>query len=250
MKRLVCIDLETTGTDVDRDRIWEVCLQEVDGDRSLYFRCNPGVEMTPFVCDLLRVSNDELATLLPFSCYASSVVEFLEGADLMGFNIRSFDVPLLLAELQRCNLSLSLDDVKIFDACVLYKKKYKRSLDSAIRDYLKVEPVGTHNASVDVCYTIDVWKQQLIEHGLEGLDRDALELETINLVDGMLPIDLAGKVARNADGVLCWTFGKNKGQSVLADRGYVQWVLGKDFPAETKRRILVEIERAKDAKPS
>jgi len=53
-------------------------------------------------------------------------------------------------------------------------------------------------------------------------------------------IDYAGKLYEK-EGKAYWKFGKHRDKLVTETRDYCNWVLGKDFPADTKehiRRIL------------
>ncbi|MCB0522406.1 MAG: hypothetical protein KDD27_25905 [Saprospiraceae bacterium] len=57
-------------------------------------------------------------------------------------------------------------------------------------------------------------------------------------------VDFAGKLYEK-DGQVCWSFGKHKGELVSETRDYANWVLGSDFPSDTKkhiRRILEAVE--------
>ena len=49
-------------------------------------------------------------------------------------------------------------------------------------------------------------------------------------------VDFAGKMYEK-DGQVFWSFGKNKDQLVTETADYARWVLGADFPLETKKQI-------------
>lgn len=240
-RKLICIDLETTGVDPETDRIIEIAMLEVTDNPhpcKMHYLLNPGVQIPKVVEELTGITNERVERCLPFRAIAQFVYEFIQGADLLGFNLRSFDVPLLVNELQRCNYELDLTQTRILDACVLFKKQYPRTLEAAIKNYLpNIERENAHSAMPDVEYTIKVWKEQLKLGGLEGKSRDELQLESTQIVDGMIPIDLAGKLGRAPCGMICWTFGKYRGRAIKEDLGYCTWVLSSDFPADTKRHL-------------
>jgi len=240
-RKLICIDLETTGVDPETDRIIEIAMLEVTDKphaSKLHYLINPGVPIPKVVEDLTGITNERVENAPKFHSIADMVWSMLQGVDLLGFNIRSFDLPLLVNELQRCNYYWDLSDVRILDAMVLFKKQFPRTLDAAIKNYLpEVVRENAHSAMPDVEYTIEVWKEQLRRGGLESKSRDELERESTYMIDGMYPIDLAGKIGLAPCGTICWTFGKNKGKAVKEDRGYCTWVLNSDFPLDTKRHL-------------
>jgi len=239
-RKLICIDLETTGVDPETDRIIEIAMLEVTDKphaAKLHYMLNPGKTIPKVVEELTGITNERVERCLPFKSIAEFVYNSLQGVDLLGFNLRSFDVPLLVNELQRCNYEIDLSETRILDASVLFKKQYPRTLEAAVKTYIGINQEGAHGAMSDVLHTILVWQKQLKLGGLEGKSRDELQLESTQLVDGMVPIDLAGKLGRAPCGTICWTFGKNKGKAVKEDRGYCTWVLSSDFPSDTKRHL-------------
>lgn len=56
-------------------------------------------------------------------------------------------------------------------------------------------------------------------------------------------VDFAGKLVRDADGETCFNFGNARGQKVRDNLGLADWMLTKDFPAETKFRVQAELDR-------
>jgi len=239
-RKLICIDLETTGVDPETDRIIEIAMLEVTDKphaAKLHYLINPGVPIPKVVEELTGITNERVENAPKFHSIADMVWGMLQGVDLLGFNLRSFDVPLLVNELQRCNYEIDLTGTRILDASVLFKKQFPRTLQAAVETYIGIPQEGAHGAMSDVVHTILVWQEQLKRGGLTGKSRDELQLESTQVVDGMIPIDLAGKLGRAPCGTICWTFGKNKGKAVKEDRGYCTWVLGSDFPSDTKRHL-------------
>lgn len=238
--KLICIDLETTGVDPETDRIIEIAMLEVTEKphpAKLHYMLNPGRSIPKVVEELTGITNERVERCLPFRSIAEFVYNSLQGVDLLGFNLRSFDVPLLVNELQRCNYELDLTQTRILDSCVLFKKQFPRTLDAAIKTYIGINQEGAHGAMSDVLHTILVWQKQLKLGGLEGKSRDELQLESTQLVDGMVPIDLAGKLGRAPCGTICFTFGEHRGKSVKEFRSYCDWMLRANFPSDTKRHL-------------
>ena len=105
-KPLCFFDLETTGTDVSKDRIIEIAIIKIniDGTReSLEIRLNPGIPIPP-ESTLIHGINDEMVMNKPtFKDKAQNIYNFLKGCDLAGFNSDRFDIPLLVEELLRAD---------------------------------------------------------------------------------------------------------------------------------------------------
>jgi DNA polymerase III subunit epsilon len=58
-------------------------------------------------------------------------------------------------------------------------------------------------------------------------------------------LDPAGKLQKNEKGEAVFTFGKNRGKRVVDSLDYARWMLGADFPTETKdilRKIIADME--------
>ena len=97
-KPLAVIDLETTGLNVDSDRIVEISVLVIrpDGSRvSKTRRVNPGIPIPPEATAVHGIHDADVAGEPRFAQIAAGFLEFLTGADLAGYNIRGFDLPLL-----------------------------------------------------------------------------------------------------------------------------------------------------------
>lgn len=260
MGDIVCIDLETTGVDIAKDRIVEIAvirapsLESIygpifyrdEGDRSYpgrYFfhsRVNPGIEIPAEATEVHGITNADVSGCRTFSEIASEVIGIIDSAKyLTGFNIRSFDVPLLWEEFNRAGVLWEVKQ-KIIDSMIIYKKMFPRTLKAAVKQYmrLEVDDQKAHAAYYDLMLASLVLHQQSIQHKMSFDD-----LEAFGSYDGKYkPVDLAGKIGLNEQGTEVWTFGSKVGLSVRETVDYAQWVLRSDFSANTKlhvRRILL-----------
>ena len=101
---LVCFDLETTGLDVQKDRIVQISLIRVEpsGERRVFTSLvNPQRPIPPEASAIHGIRDEHVRSEPSFSQLREEVEEILEGADLAGFNMVRFDLPLLEAEIQR-----------------------------------------------------------------------------------------------------------------------------------------------------
>ena len=135
---LVVFDLETTGTDPARDKIVEIALVRVDPDggrTSLTRRINPGRPIPAEATAVHGIRDEDVAGAPAFRDYARELLDTLKDADLAGYNVRRFDVPLLDREFRESGLDLALAQRRIVDVMAIYHKKEPRDLSAAVRFY-------------------------------------------------------------------------------------------------------------------
>ncbi|EIM92825.1 ribonuclease H-like protein [Stereum hirsutum FP-91666 SS1] len=126
-------------------------------DGSVYV--NPGVPSHPAALKVHRIKDSDLSSLPPFSAHAQSLLAFLKGCDLLGHNIKVFDVELLVKEFKLCNIDWSPDTagVNLLDTKQLYSQfDSGGNLESAYRKYVGDEMQGAHNAEADTIATLRV----------------------------------------------------------------------------------------------
>src|SRR5207248_1341168 len=98
---LAFLDLETTGTNAERDRILEVAVVMVGPDGKVTrFRSliNPGVPIPPDATEVHGIDDAEVADAPAFADIAAQLARDLAGGDLVGYNLRRFDLRMLAAE--------------------------------------------------------------------------------------------------------------------------------------------------------
>jgi DNA polymerase-3 subunit epsilon len=239
---LVAFDLETTGTDIDKDRIVQIGVIRVepDGSRRTWNQLvNPEQPIPPAATAIHGISDDDVRDQPTFAQLRADVESWFAGADLAGYNSTRFDLPLLQAELRRTGSGLAFDGVRHFDAMSIFHQMERRDLTAAYRFYCDKELVGAHDALADVTATLDVLDAQVGRYDeLDGADPDALH-RFCNPDEGKF-LDRTRKFAWNDAGQAVFTFGKYSGrtlQDVALDpqgRCYMDWMIGKDFTDEVK----------------
>lgn len=245
MKRIVFFDIESTGTDVVKDRIVSIVLKRatsiggwIEDELDLMF--NPGFKMSDEAIAIHGITNEMVADKPPFSEHADTIHRFVAGCDLGGFNLLNFDIPMLWEELYRTGIEWDVSSARVIDVGNIFKKKEERTLSAAVKFYCGTNHDSAHSAAGDVDAIIAVLDAQLARYpDLGAMDTDALA--RFSLFEDR--IDIAGKLVRNKDGDPVYAFGKARGVRVKDDPGFAFWMLDKDFPTQTKiclRRILTE----------
>lgn len=241
------VDLETTGTNRQTDRIVEIAVLKVfpDGETDLRSqRVNPEVSIPAEAARVHGIRDEDVRELPTFRRIAKSLAAFLEDADLAGFGVARFDLPLLEAEFRRAGQNFSVRERSVVDALSIYFLREPRDLSAAVRFYLGREMSDAHSADADVVASLEVLTAQLERY--EDLPRDLPELDLISAPTRREPdwIDPDGLLV-SREGVPYLNFGRHKGLSVReaarVDPAYIRWMLSRPFPDEAKRVIMKDL---------
>ena len=244
---LLFIDVEATGLSISEDRVIQIGTAELQpGSGALSgFRMtlvNPGRPIPEVVTKLTRLTDEDVATAEPFREIARKLADYIAGFDLVGFNLLNFDVPILAEEFLRCEVEPPFERVGIIDCGVIFKRKEERTLGAAVQFYCGMEAKDLHDALQDATHTAHVLQGQIDRYGFKTFQEAALA----SRYPEDKRIDFAGKLSRNDAGEPIYTFGqRTKGVRVCDDLGFAEWMLNRDFPLDTKRKlraILDEIE--------
>lgn len=236
---LVAFDLETTGLDIDRDRIVELSFIKVfpDGARETRTRrLDPGMPIPPAATAVHGISDADVAGCPHFAQVAKNLHEWLRGCDLTGYNIERFDLRLIAAEFKRVGIAFPDEGTCIVDAYTIFARKESRDLAAALRFFCDRELVGAHSAQADTEASLDVLLGQLSRY--DDLPSDVAALHAWCHPRDPSWVDATGKLVWDADGQAAIGFGKHKGRTlhdmVTRDPGYLRWMLGSDFPSDVK----------------
>ena len=245
-------DLETTGTNIAHDRIVEISIVKVlvNGETEIKTRkIHPTIPI-PLESSLIHGIYDEDVKDEPnFKQIAKSLVTFLEGCDLAGYNILKFDVPLLVEEFLRANVDFEVSQRKLVDAQKIFFLMEKRNLSSAYKFYCGKKLEGAHSAEADTLATFEVLKSQIEMYNgqtvedLSGKEIGTIEndMKVLHELTNRKMVDLAGRMVFNDKGEEVFNFGKHKGKPVStvlsSEPSFYDWMMKGDFPLDTKRRL-------------
>jgi DNA polymerase-3 subunit epsilon len=221
---LAVLDVEATGVDVSADRVVEIAVVRVspDGGRTMFHaRVNPGVPIPPGATSVHGITDDDVSRCPPFAASAPDVLLFLAGADLAGFGIGRFDLPLLASEFGRAGLRFPLAGRAVVDALTVFHRRERRDLAAAVRLYLGREHVRAHSALADAEAALDVLNAQVVRYGLPPTPAE--------LHAALVDVDVGGRLRRDAEGSVVLAFGKHAGHGLSdvarTDPSYLAWVL-------------------------
>ncbi len=247
---LIVFDIESTGVDVVADRIVSLAALKIipeDFVRAAErieneWLFNPGRPIPAEVTAIHGIDDAKVKNCPIFGRMATEIHSFFSGADLCGFNLLNFDVPMLAEEFSRCGIDWKLDGVKIVDASEIFRRKEPRTLTAAVSKFCGREHEDAHDAMADIRATLDVLNGQrafypdIGELNLAGLAAYSSSEEFKGKPARRL--DLAGYLIADSDGIARYTLRKVRGIAVTDDTGFGEWMLRNSFPADTKRVLL------------
>jgi DNA polymerase III subunit epsilon len=250
---LAFFDLETTGTNVVKDRIVEISIFKVmpDGSsESLTRLVNPTIPIPPEVTAIHGIADADIADAPAFSQLAPVLEQFLQNCDLAGYNSNKFDVPMLIEEFLRCGIQFDIKKRRLIDVQNIFHKMEPRTLKAAYRFYCGKELVDAHAAEADTKATYEILLSQIERYeGVEHEDREGdVSMPIKNDMDALHQFsynqrnaDLVGHIGYNNKGKEVFNFGKHKGRLVedvfRSEPQYFDWMMKADFPLSTKNVI-------------
>ena len=245
LTRPICFfDLETTGTNVAKDRIVEISVLKVypNGNKeSKTWLVNPEMEIPEEVVAIHGISNEKVANEPTFKDLSRTIYAMIKDCDLGGFNSDRFDIPLLAEEMLRAELDFDMKSMVSIDVQTIFHKMEKRTLAAAYKFYCDKDLTDAHSAEADTLATYEVLLSQLDRYPeLENNVKKLAEFSTHRQF-----ADFAGFLGYDEDGVEIFAFGKHKGRKVLdvleKEPGYFGWILNADFPLYTKK-VLTQVK--------
>lgn len=241
---LIVFDCETTGPNPSQDRIVEFgfSLLRPDGTTMDYQTfVNPGVPIpreatigngdkyeghgitdamvqgcrtcgAPLATHPIGLSSESIAygciTPAPWPTFrdlAPSLLRGFKDCDYAGFNVKRFDLPLLVAEFSRAGHVWSYDDAKVLDGYRLWQLGMGRTLSDAAETFLGRKHEGSHRVLGDVQTSVEVLEAQL--ERFHRLPRDLAHLNDLQWPVDPNAIDPDGRIIWK-DGVVVMNFGK------------------------------------------
>lgn len=236
---IIFFDLETTGLDIAKDRIVELCYIRVEpngNEEARSMRINPEMHIPEVASNVHGITDDDVKDCPTFADVAPQLAATFEGCDLAGFNSNRFDLPLLAEEFMKAGVNIDLSHVQAIDVQNIYHKLEKRTLAAAYKFYCGRDLENAHSALADTQATYEVLQAQL-DHYPNDLQNDVDFLAEFSRMNRN--IDFAGRFVYDESGKELINFGKYKGKAIKdvlsRDPGYYSWIMQGDFTLNTKQ---------------
>jgi len=254
LKIPICFfDLETTGTNIQHDRIIEIAVTKVFPSGEVIRKANvinPGIPIPPESTVFHGITDEDVKGKPAFKEVARDYAKLFEGSDLSGFNIMKFDVPVLVEEFLRCDVEFDYTRKKIIDSQKIFHMMEKRTLKAAYQFYCSKDLDNSHSAESDTDASMEVLLAQIERYENQDVT-DPLgvkvgeiknDMEVLSKLTTQGMVDLAGRMMVNQKGEIIFNFGKHKGKGVKhvllkEDPAFYDWVMNGDFSLDTKRKL-------------
>ncbi|RYC50145.1 3'-5' exonuclease [Flagellimonas olearia] len=246
-KPICFFDLETTGTNVAKDRIVEISILKIfpNGNKeSKTWLVNPEMPIPPESTEIHGISDEKVANEPTFKQLSKEIYKMIKDSDLGGFNSDRFDIPLLAEEMLRSDVDFDMKSTVSVDVQTIFHKMEKRTLEAAYKFYCDKNLDDAHSAEADTMATYEVLLAQLerypdLENNIKKLSEFTTRKQSM---------DFAGFIGINEEDQPIFAFGKHKGKTVHeimeSEPGYFGWILNADFPLYTKK-VLTQIKLSK-----
>jgi DNA polymerase-3 subunit epsilon len=242
---IVFIDLETTGINLATDRVIEIAIVKISPDKEKQVKhkiINPQIPIPKSASDIHGITDEHVKDKPTFKEVANELKQFIDNADLSGYNSNRFDIPLLMEEFLRAGISLDMTNRRLLDVQQIFHMMEKRTLGAAYKFYCEKELVDAHSAEADATATWEILEAQLTRYNHLG---DTLET-ILQFTGEEKYVDLARRFVMNND-VEVFNFGKHKGRPVCevlkAEPQYYDWMMKGDFPLHTKQKLTEILNR-------
>jgi len=258
-ERVLALDLETTGISTNNDRIVQIALigsSENGSEISYENLVNPRRPIPMQASNVHGIYDDDVRGLDDFSTFADEIYEQVEGAVIIGHNVRQFDLPLLNNEFRRLgrlppNPKVVLDTLEVVRRVKLPRP---HNLGALCRKH-GISLENAHTAAADAAASLLLFWRLTVDHSpyfrksLEELERWLVHgdsrSEESNLGRGLEDLEMLdslGKI-RIDDGHYVLAFGRHKGRHVSEiqniDPKYISWLLSpKGIEDEDAREAL------------
>lgn len=240
-KPLVVFDLEATGLNKRMDRIISIAFLRYEPGKepvAKNYLLNPTIPIPEESTKIHTITDEDVKDAPTFAEMAGVIESDFAGADLAGYNLLGFDIPLLCEEFARAGRAFDLKGRRVLDAQRIFFHKEPRDLSAALLKYCGEEHESAHDAMGDVLATVRVLQGQFRMYDDLPADMDGLD-EYCNPRDPSR-VDRSGRL-KWVNGAITLNFGKFQGrglQDVIREEpGVINWLLRSDFPEDTKRIV-------------
>ena len=245
IKPLAVIDLECTGMNLSTDRIVEIAIVKIlpDGRKMVKRKLiNPEIPIPPAISEIHGITDDMVKDAPTFRQVANEIRQFIDNADLAGYNSNRFDIPMLVEEFLRVSLEFDCSNRKLLDVQKIFHMMEQRTLTAAYKFYCNGTLENAHSAEADANATWDVLQSQIERYPQLGLTIESI----LKCIGEENTVDFARRMIME-NGREIFNFGKHKGRAVTdvlkAEPQYYDWMMKGDFPLHTKQKLTEVFNR-------
>jgi DNA polymerase-3 subunit epsilon len=217
----------------------EIAIVKIMPDRTKTVKhklINPQMSIPKASTEIHGITDEKVKDAPTFKEAANELKQFIDNADLSGYNSNRFDIPLLMEEFLRSGIELDMSNRRMLDVQTIFHMMEKRTLEAAYKFYCAKDLIDAHSAEADALATWEVLEAQLERYENLGKTIDTV----LQFTGEEKYVDFARRFVLDND-VEIFNFGKHKGRSVAevlkAEPQYYDWMMRGDFPLHTKQKL-------------
>jgi len=250
-KPMAFFDLETTGTNLQNDRVIEISVVKIfpDGEREAKTRLlNPEMHIPEEASAIHGIRDEDVKDAPTFKQVSKNLFIYLEGCDLAGYNVSKFDIPMLTKEFSRAGLNFAMEGRKVVDSYTLFCKMEPRNLKAAYKYFCGKDLENAHSSAADIAATVEILEAQMAKYSAlakeqlpEGVEKCPSTLQELNDFCNQRPPDAIDPDARFKwkEGEPVVGFGRNAGvllrQIAVENPDFLRWMIKADFSDAAKK---------------
>lgn len=244
-ERVLAFDLETTGISTRTDKIVQYALigsNTCGNEISFEGLVNPGCLIPPRASEIHGIYNRDVIDAAQFKSHAQKIYDLMDGAIIVGHNVRRFDIPFLATEFSRVGMLAPKPKAIIDTLEIVRKLKLPRPHNlGALCHRHGVDLTNAHTAGADAAATLLLLWRVMSEHPQpfrqpiveierwatgKSMSSDASELG--RGYNDLAPLDSAGRIRIDGENIIL-AFGRHRGKSVQEvvknDVQYYNWLI-------------------------
>lgn len=233
MSNIICIDIETTGTNRKIDSITQISAVRIvlNDDNSIsytgeefnsYINPGPNAHWTKQAIEKTGLTPEFLIHAPGPEKVLKSFYEWVKDDDnILTYNGISFDIPFIKKAMREVGLSFSMVGRKCYDSLYIETVLNSRKLEEVYKRYnggrtMEEDGLDAHNSLSDVKATVSVFEKQI-----DIVTKNNIAIETDNTGGGM--------IGRDDTNQIVFLVGKHKGELIKdvikEDPSYITWFI-------------------------
>lgn len=232
-KFIVCWDVETTGLNPKEDFMIQLAVSkfsketmEIIESKKWYVKPAHNYTISPQAQAVHGLTKEFIeANGVYFKELAPELFKMIEDADLLTYNGNTFDIKFLNEECKRWGLPLPIVGKNFYDAFAMECRFHPRNLSAVYKSYTGLDLEDAHDALADVNATIEVFKNQVIKHGVTFDEIDTWQENNLLTPDG----SIRNTAAAGEELRIVFAVGKYKDSEFMEitkkDPGYIKWYM-------------------------
>ena len=225
-KNIIFVDLETTGTNPEEDKIVQIGAIYYD-DQGVRYELdelvNPEVDIPEAVSQVHGIREEDVADSFTFRELMKSTdfLQWLETSQAFVAYNALFDFQFLQNELSALGYDIDISEFAIIDPLKIFQKHFNHQLDNAYRYYCDKELIGGHSAIVDIKATEEVLSAQLNKYQEEYQGKTWQDIQGATYGERIVP----GKWFKVDGKDFIFKMGKFRGQKASSEHlDYLKWM--------------------------